>query len=117
MDWNSKIASAKRMIADKGIAMTICKIVPGTYNATSDSISATLTSYSTIGVITNPVVRNTDGEYSRSDSVRLILPASGLPTLDRIAYKVVCGEDTWFPKSTRAVKPGGVVIIYLADLK
>jgi len=117
MDWSNNIAEAKRMLAAKGAAMTVVRVGQGTYNATSDSIGATLASYATVGVLTNPVVRNEDGEYSRSDSVRLLLTADGLPTLDQIGYKVVCGSDTWFPKSTRAVKPGGVAIIFIVDLK
>lgn len=117
MDWSSNIAMAKRMLADKGAAMTIVRVGQGTYNATTDSIGATLASYETIGVLTNPMVRNEDGEYSRSDSLRLLLTPDGLPTLDQIGYKIVCGSDVWFPKSTRAVKPGGTVIIYIVDVK
>lgn len=117
MDWNPKIASAKKILDKYGAAMTVVKIVPGSYAATSDSYSSTLTSYSTIGVITNPVIQTSPGEYSRSDKLRLILSASGLPNLESVDYKVVQGTNVWFPNSTRAVKPGGTVIIYLVDLK
>jgi len=118
MNWNGKVASAKKLIDKYGADMTVIKIVEGSYSATSDSYtSSTLTSYSTIGVITNPVMQNEAGEYSKSDRVRLLLSASGLPTLDQIDYKVVHGTNIWYPDKTRPVRPGGTVVIYVADMK
>jgi len=117
MDWTRQIASAKKTLDKYGAEMTVVQITPGAYSATQDSYSSSLVSYSTIGVQTNPAMQNEAGEYSRSKRLRLILAASGLPRLDQIDYKVVYGSEVWFPNSTRAVKPGGTVIIYVVEIK
>lgn len=117
MDYSSKVDAAKRMIESKGAAATVVALRDGSYSATSDSISATAASYSAIIVLSNPTMENDAGEFSKSDKVRLIIAASGMPTLDKINYKVVCGSDEWYPEKTVAVKPGGTPIIYLADMK
>ena len=117
MDWEIKAESAKRMLDKYGASMSVLRSIPSSYSATADSYSSATSTFTTIGVITNPVVQVSPGEYSRSNSLRLILAASGLPTLDTIKYKIVCGSETWFPEKTRAVKPGGIPVIYLIDLK
>jgi hypothetical protein len=91
MDWSNKIDSAKRQIDKYGAAMYLVTSVGGSYSATADTIaSATVTTYSILAVITNPTVQRGNGEWGKSDRVRLLVAAKGLPIgLDELEYKVI----------------------------
>lgn len=118
MDWTNKVDSAKRQIDKYGAAMYLVTSIGGSYSATADSISSTTTTYSILAVITNPTVQRGNGEWGKSDRVRLLVAAKGLPTnLDELEYKVVYGATVWNPEVTASIKPGGVPILFIIDMK
>lgn len=121
MDWTSKQTLAKRLIDKYGVAMSVVtSSSPATpsYSATADTISATLVTYDTIGVILNPTGQRDDGSYGRFDKVQLLLSSKELPAnLDQLEYHVVWGNFVWHPERTIALKPGGTSIIFKADMK
>lgn len=118
MDWANKVDFAKRQIDKYGIAMSLVTSIGGTYSATADSISSTLTTYPITAVIINPTIQRSTGEWGKSDRVRLLIAAKGLPTnLPDLEYKVVYGSITWKPEMTVALKPGGSPILFTIDMK
>lgn len=118
MDWSSKIDEAKRQLDKFGVAMSLVTITGGSYSATSDTISSTLATYNIMGVITNPTVQRGNGEWGKSDRVRLLVAAKGLPNnLDALEYNVVYGSNVWRPEKTIIVNPGGSPILFIIDMK
>ena len=118
MDWTTKIDIAKRMIDKYGVAMSIIVSIGSSYNATSDSIAATLATYSVIALVKNPTVQRENGEFGKSDKTRLLIAAKGLPSnLEELDYHVVYGTMVWHPDITTALKPGGTPILFTVDMK
>jgi hypothetical protein len=117
MDWSGKQATAKKLIDKFGVAMQVIYTTPSAYNATTDSVTSTIVTYDTIGVILNPTMVSPQGVYSKSDRVRLLLNGSALPALDAIEFYVLYGTTTWKPDTVAVVKPGGDAILYAVDMK
>lgn len=119
MDWGPDQDAALDAIEENGVAMSlVTTIATASYVATTDSIAATIATYSIYAVITNPTMRRESGEYAKSDRVRLLIPAKGLPTnLEELEFKVVYGSTVWHPASTVPLKPGGTPILFTVDMQ
>jgi hypothetical protein len=118
MDWSAKIATAKRMIESKGAAMKLETTTHGAYNATTDSISATVATYDIVALISNPTRRNDAGEFSKSDRVRLLVPSDGIPaSLAELDFRIVYGATIWHPETTIPLMPGGTPILFTIDMR
>lgn len=123
-DYTSLVKTAKGLLDKFGTAMQVIQNTHGAYNGTNDTYSSTVVTYDTIGVITNPELSSTRkstlasaGEYSKADRVRVLLNGLDLPILDNIDFKVIYGTMIWFPDKILTVRPGGVAVLYLIDMK
>ncbi|MDD5053671.1 MAG: hypothetical protein PHO27_13125 [Sulfuricurvum sp.] len=115
--WTAKQNTAKRLIDKFGDAMTLILESHNVYNATADSYSAAETEYATRGVLTNPTLRNSAGEYAKSDMVRVLLSANDLPNLESVDFRIEYGGQIWHPERIVSLKPGGTVLMYSVDVK
>jgi hypothetical protein len=121
MDWLAKQIAAKKMIDKVGVSMQVIKsVTSGAYNATLDAYTSSLVTFNTIGVIANQKEKTAAGYMARTNKVKLILAAAGLPTLDEISFVILCGSKRWIPDGEDAVdplRPGGTRIIYQVNVK
>ncbi len=118
MDYIDDIDAAKEMIDESGATMSLVTMIPGTYTATSDTLSSTLTTYPIIAVMTSPKRQTESGEWGRSNRTRLLIAAKGLPSnLNELNFKVLKGTKIWNPEVTTVVKPGGQPILFIVDMK
>ncbi|MFA7520816.1 hypothetical protein [Shewanella sp.] len=116
-DCVSKRNTAKRLIDKFGDSMTLILENHNVYNATADSYSAAETEYPTIGVLTNPTLTNSAGQYVKSDKVRLLLSTEDLPNLETADFRIEYDGQVWHPERIVSLKPGGTKLIYFIDVK
>ena len=117
MDYSSKATSAKKLIDKFGCSMNVVTKAPGEYIPADDFASLEEVTYPTKGVIVNPTMRNSQGQYGKSDKERVILNGSALPDLTTMDFRIEYGDIIMNPENVVAVKPGGVTILYLVDVK
>lgn len=118
MDWDPKQDAVLRAIDKWGAAISIVASISGAYNATSDSIASTTTTYTAKALMKNPTIQRESGEFGKSDRVRLLIAAKGLPTnLDELDYHVVSGSKIWHPDTTTVLNPGGTPLMFMVDMK
>ena len=117
--YAAEIDSAYEMIKEAGVEMSlIVNTALGSYNATLDTIPIIFATYPIIALIKNPTVQRENGEFGKSDRVRLLIAAKGLPSnLDELDFHVVYGSTVWHPDITTALKPGGTPIMFSVDMK
>ena len=117
MDWTPKQNLAKKLINKFGASMSLITAVPSAYDATTDSMTATLTTYEVKAVIINPTMVSPQGIYGKSDKTRLLLQGKDLPDLSSIDFKIDYDGIVLIPETITAIKPGGTTIMYAIDVK
>jgi len=118
MDYTRQVNSAKKNIDKYGVDMLLEITTNGAYNGTLDSFAATVATYDIKAVISNPTVQNDEGEYGKSDRVRLLVSPDGLPaSLSELDFRIVYGSTIWKPAKIVPLKPGGTAILFTIDMK
>jgi hypothetical protein len=120
MDWNYIKSIVVGQLKQNGVAVDIVVTTSATaYNATTDSYTETLATYEDVMVVfKNPTMQNEAGVFSKSDRLQMLIPATGMPaSLDQLPYKIISGSTAWLPEKTVAIKPGGIPVLFIADLK
>jgi len=118
MDWNRIKGNVKKQLGKNGISVSVVTEITGSYNVTADTVTSTIATYDDIKVVLkNPTMQDDSGVFGKSDRLQMLIPSSGLPTLDEISYKVISGTTIWFPSKTISIKPGGIPVLYIADLR
>jgi hypothetical protein len=119
MNWSKLQKDVEKMIKKNGLSVSIIKeVLTGSYNATLDTLGKTAVTYDNIKIVLkNPTNQNQEGTFGKSDKLQALIPAIGVPTLDKVPFKIVSGNETWFPEKTVAIKPAGITVLFIVDLK
>lgn len=110
-------ATALRLIARFGQAVTITSRVQGTYNAATSAATVTETTQTTRGVLDQYKWREIDGSLVKAGDLKLIVAAKGLsaPAINDSATLADGSKLTI--KNIEVVSPGATPIIYICQVR
>jgi hypothetical protein len=118
MDWGAKQNTVKKLTDKYGVSMVIRVSTPTTaYDPVEDTDTPSNTDYTVKGVIISPDNKRENKNTSRSDNVRIILPALTLPTLSEVDFKILYGAKVWSPVNVPELRPGGDILMYIVEVK
>jgi len=107
-------ATAERMIAAYGKAMTLRRQVAGTYDATTGAAAVTNTDYAVVGVLGAPSKTMLDTNAAQSSDMGVLLAASALTVVPLVGDDLVADGVTWEIIAVRATYSGELVAVYEA---
>lgn len=107
-------ATAERLIAEKGRAMTLRKLTAGTYDPATAGATPTQTDTACQGVEVKHEVKSIDGTLIQAGDLRMMLGARSLAA-DPDAGDLLIDSDAkqWRIVAVKRVKPGSVNVVYI----
>lgn len=110
-------ATALRLIARFGQAVTITSRVQGTYNAATSAATVTETTQTTRGVLDQYKWREIDGSLIKAGDIKLIIAAKGL-SAPAINDSVTLADGSKLTiKNVDVLSPGAIPIIYICQVR
>ena len=104
-------ATALRLLAKYGQAVTLTHSAPGTYDPDTGSVANTLTTQAGVAAELDYTEREIDGTLVQRGDKKLLLASSGV-TMPTVDDTVTVRSVVYTIKSVNAVAPGGVDIVY-----
>lgn len=110
-------ASASRVLADRGRAMILRKLTPGTYSPTSGAVTQTATDYPASGAQFPYPALLIDGTRIQRGDMKVLLSAEGLAMEPDTGDQLLIGGQVWAIVSAQAIGPDGTVVVWKLQVR
>lgn len=118
--------TAGPLIEKYGMALTLVRVTPGTYDPATGGVSgATTTTFAGFGVVDEFKVNEIISAQIRSTDKKLLLSAKGLNTVPQIGDQFTLSDGTYYiPEGSgsgynpiQPLAPGGIAVMYTIQLR
>lgn len=110
-DYSGLLATARKLLAQFGQAMTVSRSVQGAYDPNTGTTSVTTTTFTDNGVIfpIRDSVSNMEGSLIQMDDQQIFFQASQAPIP---TDQITVGATVYNVVAVKPMEPGGVNVLY-----
>jgi len=116
--YERQAVRAKRLIARRGLAMTLKVTTKGTYDPNTRLFGAdTVTDHPCVGIVEDYNLKDIDGTVIKHGDKKITIAASDLTVTPLAENLLVIGTETWQVVRNKPLAPAGIPVIHTVQVR